>query len=151
MMRELTSLGMDAEYRPTASWRMGVEAIRYDETRDRPDATAIDWGQFRLSGRISLLFGTNADRVRLRLQCAAGSAMMPSRRIRLLGLAIPLALRGIRGRGQRPRAVGACFDHAKHTPLFPGSCTTCHLGAASSRGPHLARRYRVAPHAMTVW
>jgi hypothetical protein len=62
---ELTSLGLEAEYRPHARWRVGVEAIRYDETRDRPDAGAIDWGQFRLAGRISLLFGTNADRVRL--------------------------------------------------------------------------------------
>jgi hypothetical protein len=62
---ELTTLGMDAEYRPNARWRVGVQAIRYDESRDRPDATAIDWDQFRLSGRISFLFGTNADRVRL--------------------------------------------------------------------------------------
>jgi len=62
---ELTTLGVDAEYRPHARWRVGVEAIRYDETRDRPDATAINWDQFRLAGRISLLFGTNVDRVRL--------------------------------------------------------------------------------------
>ncbi len=62
---ELTALGLEAEYRPHARWRVGVEAVRYDETRDRPDATALDWDQFRLAGRISLLFGTNADRVRL--------------------------------------------------------------------------------------
>ncbi len=62
---ELTTVGVDAEYRPNARWRVGVQAVRYDETRDRPDATAIDWGQFRVAGRISLLFGTNADRVRL--------------------------------------------------------------------------------------
>jgi len=62
---ELTTLGMDAEYRPDPRWRVGVQAIRYNESRDRPDATAIDWDQFRLAGRITLLFGTNADRVRL--------------------------------------------------------------------------------------
>jgi hypothetical protein len=62
---ELTMLGMDAEYRPDGRWRIGVQATRYDETRDRPDATALDWDQLRLAGRISLLFGTNADRVRL--------------------------------------------------------------------------------------
>jgi hypothetical protein len=62
---DLTTLGMDAEYRPQPRWRVGVQAVRYDESRDRPDASAIDWGQFRLSARISLLFGTNADRVRL--------------------------------------------------------------------------------------
>jgi hypothetical protein len=62
---ELTTIGVDAEYRPNARWRVGVQAIRYDETRDRPDASALDWNQFRVAGRISLLFGTNADRVRL--------------------------------------------------------------------------------------
>jgi hypothetical protein len=62
---ELTTLGVDAEYQPDARWRIGLQATRYDETRDRPDASAIDWDQLRLSGRISLLFGTNADRVRL--------------------------------------------------------------------------------------
>jgi hypothetical protein len=56
---------MDAEYRPHDRWRVGVQAVRYDEARDRPDATAIDWDQFRLAGRITFLFGTNADRVRL--------------------------------------------------------------------------------------
>lgn len=62
---ELTTLGVDAEYQPHPRWRVGVQAVRYDESRDRPDATAIDWDQFRVAGRISLLFGTNADRVRL--------------------------------------------------------------------------------------
>lgn len=62
---ELTTLGVDAEYRPRARWVVGLQAVRYDESRDRPDATAIDWDQFRVAGRISLLFGTNADRVRL--------------------------------------------------------------------------------------
>ena len=62
---ELTTLGVDAEYRPDARWRVGAQAIRYSESRDRPDPTAIDWDQFRLAGRITLLFGTNADRVRL--------------------------------------------------------------------------------------
>jgi hypothetical protein len=62
---ELTTVGVDAEYRPDARWKVGVQAIRYDETRGRPDASAIDWNQFRVAGRISLLFGTNADRRRL--------------------------------------------------------------------------------------
>ena len=28
------------------------------------------------------------------------------------------------------RPSGPAFDHDKHVGLFPGSCTTCHLGAA---------------------
>jgi hypothetical protein len=62
---ELTTLGLGAEYRPDARWRLGVDAIRYDERRDRPDASALDWDQLRVAGRISLFFGTNADRLRL--------------------------------------------------------------------------------------
>jgi hypothetical protein len=62
---ELTSLGVDVDFAPNPRWRFGVQAMRYDESRDRPDASAIDWNQFRLAGRISLLFGTNADRLRL--------------------------------------------------------------------------------------
>lgn len=62
---ELTTIGVDAEYRPSPRWQLGVRAVRYHETRDRPDASAFDWDQFRVAGRISLLFGTNADRVRL--------------------------------------------------------------------------------------
>ncbi len=62
---ELTSVGGDLEYTPNPRWRFGVQLIRYDESRDRPDTSAIDWDQFRLAARVSLLFGTNADRVRL--------------------------------------------------------------------------------------
>ena len=62
---ELTTVGVDLEYRPDARWRLGVQATRYAEIQDRPDASALDWDQFRVAGRISLLIGTNADRVRL--------------------------------------------------------------------------------------
>jgi hypothetical protein len=61
---ELTAYGLDAEYRPDARWRFGVQASRWKESRDRPDAGALDWSQFRLTGRISLLFGSSADRIR---------------------------------------------------------------------------------------
>ena len=62
---KLTTVGGDAEYRPNPRWRIGLRAVRYDESRERPDATAVDWDQFRLEGRISLLFGTSADRMPL--------------------------------------------------------------------------------------
>ena len=55
---------------------------------------------------------------------------MPHRRLRLLGLTIPLILAGFGTWAGSPRPIAPVFDHAKHTPLFPGSCTTCHLGAA---------------------
>jgi hypothetical protein len=62
---ELTSFGLDGEYRPNPRWRFGLQAIRYQEDRNRPDASALDWDQFRFAARVSVLFGTNADRVRL--------------------------------------------------------------------------------------
>lgn len=52
---------------------------------------------------------------------------MLRRNISLMGLAIPVMLAGIAAWAGGPRAA---FDHAAHTPLFPGSCTTCHQGAA---------------------
>jgi hypothetical protein len=62
---ELTSFGASAEVIPNPHWRFGLQAIRYQESRDRPDASAIDWDQFRVAARMSFLFGTNPDRVRL--------------------------------------------------------------------------------------
>jgi hypothetical protein len=62
---ELTSFGADADLIPNPRWRFGIQLIRYNESRDRPDSSAIDWDQWRFSARLSLLFGTNADRVRL--------------------------------------------------------------------------------------
>ncbi len=55
---------------------------------------------------------------------------MPRRRIRLLGLTIPLILGGFAAWAGNPGQTVPVFDHPKHTPLFPGSCTTCHLGAS---------------------
>lgn len=48
------------------------------------------------------------------------------------GLSFALMLVGVGVWSSNPPAQAAPFDHAKHTPLFPGSCTTCHLGAADS-------------------
>lgn len=62
---EVTAWGLDAEVRPSARWRVGLAATRYDQERDRPDAGALDWDQFRIAGRVSLVFGSNADRLPL--------------------------------------------------------------------------------------
>ncbi len=62
---DLTSFGLDADYAPNPQWRFGIQATRHDETRDRPDASALDWDQFRLAARVEVRFGTSTDRVRL--------------------------------------------------------------------------------------
>ncbi|MCB9517839.1 MAG: cytochrome c3 family protein [Gemmatimonadales bacterium] len=123
----MTSYGVDASYRPEAGWRFDLSGSTYHEDRDRPDAAAISWDQVRLSARFSFLIGSSADR-----------------------LPLPRAVRGARhdrafahGARRRRPAAGRCgwriadarpsgpaFDHDEHVGLFPGSCTTCHLGAA---------------------
>ncbi len=60
---------------------------------------------------------------------------MPHRRIRLLGLTLAFMLAGFGAWAGSPRPAPPAFDHAVHTPLFPGSCTTCHLGAAEPGAP----------------
>ena len=55
----LTLYGMNAEYR-TSGWRVQVDASRYVEDRQRPDAGAFDWNQFRVNARVVLLFGGSA-------------------------------------------------------------------------------------------
>lgn len=62
---DLTVLGVDAEYRPSPRWRLGAEAARWQEERDRPDAGALDWNQVRVAARLSFFFGSNADRLPL--------------------------------------------------------------------------------------
>lgn len=61
----LAIYGGDVEWRPGQRWRFGIGVTRVDEKRDRPDAGAVDWDQWRLSARITLLHGTDVDRYRL--------------------------------------------------------------------------------------
>lgn len=61
----LAVLGAEVDWQPTARWRIGVGATRVDEQRDRPDAAAMDWDQWRLSARITVLHGTDTDRLAL--------------------------------------------------------------------------------------
>ncbi len=58
-------LGAQAEVRTGGRWSWSVDASRYAETRDRPDAGAFDWNQFRVSTRFSVALGSGADRERL--------------------------------------------------------------------------------------
>lgn len=53
------------------------------------------------------------------------------RSLRPVGLTALLILGAVAGWAVSPRQRAA-FDHAKHLPLFPASCVTCHLGAAET-------------------
>jgi doubled CXXCH motif protein len=57
---------------------------------------------------------------------------MPRRSLLRAGLTAPLLLAGLAAGVSSARMQAPVFDHAKHLPLFPGSCTTCHLGAAQT-------------------
>jgi hypothetical protein len=74
---ELTVLGLDAEYRPNARWRLGLQAAQWQEDRARPDASGLDWDQMRLSARITLLFGSSADRLPLPRAVRSGAGAVP--------------------------------------------------------------------------
>ncbi len=58
-------LGLDAEWRPNARVRLALGGAHYGEDRRRPDANAFDWNQTRLNARVSLVFGSGADRTLL--------------------------------------------------------------------------------------
>jgi hypothetical protein len=61
--------------------------------------------------------------------------MMTHRGIRLFGLSLPLALAGFAAWAGVLHPAPAAFDHAVHLRLFPGSCMTCHQGAAETGAP----------------
>lgn len=58
----VTWAGASAEYRSGERWRVGLSVDRYWESRDRPDAAAFDWNQWRASARVSLVLRSAADR-----------------------------------------------------------------------------------------
>lgn len=57
----LTFAGGAVDYYMAERWRFGVAVDRYWETRDRPDALAFDWNQWRLSARMSVTLKSSAD------------------------------------------------------------------------------------------
>ncbi|HEX7023691.1 MAG TPA: hypothetical protein VF187_02640, partial [Gemmatimonadales bacterium] len=69
--------------------------------------------------------------------------MQPSR-MRPLALAFTLMLAGFGAWAGSPRLAAPAFDHAVHLKLFPGSCTTCHLGAAETGAPFFPEAARCA-------
>jgi hypothetical protein len=58
----VTWAGAAVDYRGAERWTAGLSVDRYWESRDRPDAAAFDWDQWRLSARVSLTLRSAADR-----------------------------------------------------------------------------------------
>jgi hypothetical protein len=58
----VTWTGVSGDYRIAERWRFGLSLDRYWDSRDRPDAAAFDWNQWRMSARISLALRSGADR-----------------------------------------------------------------------------------------
>lgn len=54
-------VGGDVSYRVNSRFQLSAAVTRYAETRDRPDAAAFDWNQWRASGGVRLAFGQGAD------------------------------------------------------------------------------------------
>lgn len=57
----LRTYGGGVQYNVTSRLRFHLDANVHDEQRDRPDVAAFDWNQVRLSARITLLLGNDAD------------------------------------------------------------------------------------------
>ena len=53
--------GLEGRIQPRDGVRFELGAVRYDENRRRPDPAAVDWGQWRVTLRAVLSFGTSGD------------------------------------------------------------------------------------------
>jgi hypothetical protein len=62
---QVDAIGVDAALRPSDRLQLALSGAQYFEDRRRPDAGAFDWNQFRLQARITWVFGSDADRLRL--------------------------------------------------------------------------------------
>jgi hypothetical protein len=58
-------VGLDAEWASAGRLRLAVGAAHYSESRDRADAAAFDWNQTRLHARVTLVFRSATDALRL--------------------------------------------------------------------------------------
>jgi hypothetical protein len=62
---QVDAAGIEAAFRASERLQLGLSGAQYFEDRQRPDAGAFDWNQFRLQARITWVFGSDADRLRL--------------------------------------------------------------------------------------
>ena len=59
------AVGAEAAYRVSPRLELALAGAQYFEDRRRPDAGAFDWDQFRLQARVTWIFGSDPDRLRL--------------------------------------------------------------------------------------
>jgi hypothetical protein len=57
----LNLYGIDGRIEPRPGMRLELGAIHYAENRNRPDAAAMDWGQWRVTLRAVFAFGSGDD------------------------------------------------------------------------------------------
>lgn len=62
---QVDAVGLDAALRASDRLTLSLSGAQYFEDRRRPDAAAFDWNQFRLQARVTWLFGSDADQLRL--------------------------------------------------------------------------------------
>jgi hypothetical protein len=62
---QVDAIGVDAALRASDRLQLALTGAQYFEDRRRPDAGAFDWNQFRLQARITWVFGSDVDRLRL--------------------------------------------------------------------------------------
>ena len=62
---QVDAVGIDAAFRASERLQLALTGAQYFEERRRPDAGAFDWNQFRLHARVTWVFGSDADRLRL--------------------------------------------------------------------------------------
>ncbi len=62
---QVDAVGIDAAFRASERLQLALTGAQYFEERRRPDAGAFDWNQFRLHARVTWIFGSDADRLRL--------------------------------------------------------------------------------------
>jgi hypothetical protein len=62
---QVDGVGIDAAFRASERLQLALTGTQYFEDRRRPDSAAFDWNQFRLYARVTWVFGTDADRLRL--------------------------------------------------------------------------------------
>jgi len=62
---QVNAVGIDAAFRATERLQFALTGAQYFEERRRPDAGAFDWNQLRLHARVTWVFGSDADRLRL--------------------------------------------------------------------------------------
>lgn len=56
----LRALGAQFEFRPSATFSLGVQLQGYRETRDRPDAASLTWDHLRLATWLTVLLASDA-------------------------------------------------------------------------------------------